>query len=260
MSQPPSSRPRVALVPASDPSGSAEDSGEAGSSATILVAPVADGGEGDAAGDESAHTLPVPPPRARLSEILTRIARDGRLERVSIGEIVSAMPGRATAALLFLFAAPNAIPTPPGTSALLGLPMIYLASQMMLRRQPWLPKVVAARSMRLSDFAALVDRAVPWLARAERMLRPRLAPLVSPAAEVAIGAFCLVLALSVALPIPLGNMLPALSVSILALGVLERDGLWVIVGTVLGVLSMVIVSGVVWASIKALLYLFGHAF
>lgn len=259
MSQPPAPRPHVTLVHPSDPTGATGGSDDDEGSSPRFVAPV-----GAAAADDSNEppgpVLPAPPPRARLSEILTRISRDTRLERVSVGEIVSAMPGRATAALLFLFAAPNAIPTPPGTSALLGLPMIYLASQMMLRRQPWLPKVVAARSMRLSDFAALVDRAVPWLARAERMLRPRLSPLVSPAAEVAIGAFCLILAVSVALPIPLGNMLPALAVSILALGVLERDGLWVIIGGAVGILSMVVVSGVVWASIKALLYLFGHAF
>lgn len=215
----------------------------------------------DEAGPQRPPLLPAPPaPRARLSEILRKIADDSRLERVSVGDIVAAMPGRATAALLFLFAAPNAIPTPPGTSALLGLPMIYLASQMMLRRQPWLPKFVAARSMRLSDFAALVNRAVPLLARAERMLRPRLSPLVSPVAEMAVGAFCLILAISVALPIPLGNMLPAFAVSILALGLLERDGLWVIIGTIIGALSLLVVSGVVWASIKAGLYLLSHAF
>lgn len=204
--------------------------------------------------------LPTPPPRARLSEILRRIADDPALERVSIGDIVAAMPGRATAALLFLFAAPNAIPTPPGTSALLGLPMIYLASQMMLQRKPWLPKLVAERSIRMTEFVALVNRAVPLLTRAERMLRPRLAPLVSPAAEVAIGAFCLLLALSVALPIPLGNMLPALAVSILALGVLERDGLWVLIGGAVGAGSLVVVSGVVWAAIKISAAFFGYVF
>ncbi|MRX51960.1 exopolysaccharide biosynthesis protein [Paracoccus sp. S-4012] len=205
----------------------------------------------------------APEPKAqrrwRLSDILTRLAEDTTRERVSVGDIVAAMPGRATAALLFLFAAPNAIPTPPGTSALLGLPMVYLASQMMLRRQPWLPKLVAARSMRIEDFAALVGRAVPVLARAERMLRPRLLPLVSPAAEVLIGAFCFLLALVVALPIPLGNMLPGFAVAILALGVLERDGVWVIVGTMLGLTSLLVVGGVVWAMIAALVFMIGQA-
>lgn len=200
------------------------------------------------------------PPRRRLSEILLWIAADDSRERISIGDLVAAMPGRATAALLFLFAAPNALPAPPGASALLGLPMIYLALQLMLRRQPWLPKVVEARSILRADFASLVNRAAPWLARAERMLRPRLSLLVTPPAEVAIGLLCLILAITVALPIPLGNMLPAFAVCLLALGVLERDGLWVIIGSVVGVASLAIVASVVFAAIKLLAYLISQAF
>lgn len=200
------------------------------------------------------------PPRRRLSEILLHIAADETRERVSMRDLVAEMPGRATAALLFLFAAPNAFPAPPGVSALLGLPMIYLASQMMLRRQPWLPKVVAARSILRQDFAAMVNRAAPWLARAERMLRPRLSSLVSPPAEVSIGAFCLVLALAVALPIPLGNMLPAFAICLLALGVLERDGLWVMIGAVVGVGALALVASVVVAAVKLLAFLVAQAF
>lgn len=200
------------------------------------------------------------PPRRRLSEMLLDIAADESRERISIGDLVAEMPGRATAALLFLFAAPNAIPAPPGLSALLGLPMIYLASQMMLRRQPWLPKLVEARSILRQDFAAMVGRAAPWLARAERMLRPRLSTLVSPGAEVAIGAFCLILALAVALPIPLGNMLPAFAICLLALAVLERDGLWVLIGGAVGVAALAVVASVVIATVKLLAFFIAQAF
>lgn len=200
------------------------------------------------------------PPRRRLSEILLYIAADDSRERVSVGDLLAAMPGRATAALLFLFAAPNVLPAPPGASALLGLPMIYLASQMMLRRQPWLPKFVEARSVLREDFAALVNRAAPWLARAERMLRPRLSLLVSPAAEVGIGLLCLVLAVAVALPIPLGNMLPALAVCLLALGVLERDGLWVGIGAAVGLAALAIVVSVVVGAIKLMAFFVAQAF
>ena len=42
--------------------------------------------------------------------------------------------------------------------------------------------------------------------------------------ERVIGAFYLVLAVILTLPIPLGNVLPALAISIIALGMIERDG------------------------------------
>lgn len=229
--------------------------------ASPVAAPLSEGEAGDAGDGPGRRRFGrKAPPRRRLSEILLDIAADRSRDRISIGDLVAATPGRATAALLFLFAAPNAIPAPPGMSALLGLPMIYLASQMMLRRQPWLPKVVEARSVMREDFAALVNRAAPWLARAERMLRPRLSALVSPPAEVAIGLLCLILAIAVALPIPLGNMLPAFAVCLLALGVLERDGLWVIIGALTGVVALAIVSSVVIGAVKLIAFLIAQAF
>ena len=69
-------------------------------------------------------------------------------------------------------------------------------------------------------------------ARAERLLRPRLLWLTCALGERLIGAVCLFLAVVLVLPIPFGNMLPAAAISLLALGVLERDGLWVIAGLI----------------------------
>lgn len=109
-------------------------------------------------------------------------------------------------------------------------------------------------------FALLVDTAAPLLARAERLLRPRWSWLVNHKAEHVIGAFCLLLAVVLALPIPLGNMLPALAISLIALGILERDGVWVLIGTAAGLVSLFIVTGVVYALIKSTIFLVINAF
>ena len=74
--------------------------------------------------------------------------------------------------------------------------------------------------------------------------------------EYAIGAVCLLLALVLVLPIPLGNMLPSLAICLLALGILERDGLWVLAGLATALVSAVLVSGVLYALFKAALYVF----
>lgn len=145
-------------------------------------------------------------------------------------------------------------------SGVLGLPLLYLSFQMMLGRVPWLPQFIGRRSIRRDRFALLVDTAAPWLARAERLLRPRWSWSVNHGAERVIGAFCLILAAVLALPIPLGNMLPALAISVIALGVLERDGLWVMIGTVIGLASLFIVAGVVYALIRSTIFLLLNAF
>lgn len=201
-----------------------------------------------------------PEGKKRFSQILDAIGADERRERVSVSDLMRAMDARAVAALILLFALPNVVPTPPGTSSILGLPLLYLTAQMMLGKLPWLPAIIADRSMTRSDFNSFVGRVTPLLARAERLLKPRLLFVTSATGERIIGGICLTLAIVLALPIPLGNMLPAFAISLMALGVLERDGLWVIIGVLVGILSLVIVSGVVWALAKALIFVIVNAF
>ena len=194
-----------------------------------------------------------------LSTVLRSLAHDASRERVTVADLLAALGDRALGALLFVFAFPNVLPTPPGTSTILGAPLVFLAAQLAFGRAPWLPSVVARRSMPRADFALLVRRIAPWLERAERLLRPRLTGLALPPMEYAVGGLCLLLAIVLVLPIPLGNMLPALAISLLALGVLERDGVWVLAGLAAAAAGLVLVSGVVFALVKTALFLLAQA-
>lgn len=194
-------------------------------------------------------------PRKKLSRILAETASDTRRDRISVGDLVDILQARAFGALLLIFALPNVLPTPPGTSGILGLPLIYLSAQMMLGRRPWLPQLIAGRSMGREDFAALVGRVSPLLERAERLLVERHLYLATDTAQRGLGAICLALALVLVLPIPLGNILPALAISLIALGVLERDGLWIACGTIVALTSMIIVYGVLYALFRSMSFL-----
>jgi hypothetical protein len=194
--------------------------------------------------------------RLPLSQVLHGLADDPIRERISIADLLAALGDRAIGALLFIFAFPNVLPTPPGTSAVLGAPLLFLAAQLAFGRPPWLPAIITKRSMSRDDFQTLIRRLAPWLARAEKLLKPRLSSLALPPMEYLIGLMCLLLAVLLALPIPLGNMLPALAISLIALGVLERDGLWVLAGMLTAGIATVVVSGVVFAMIKTGIFLF----
>jgi len=196
------------------------------------------------------------PGKVPLSVVLSALAHDDSRDRIAVSDLLDALGDRALAALMFVFAVPNVLPVPPGTSAILGAPLIFLAAQLAFGRGPWLPAVIASRTMTRSDFAALMRRIGPWLARAERLLRPRAMRLALPPMEFVIGLVCLLLAVVLALPVPLGNMLPALAISLLALGILERDGLWVLAGLAAAVASGVVVSGVIYAMLKAAIFFF----
>jgi len=199
-------------------------------------------------------------PDRKLSQMLELIAADETRERISFGDLLASLHGRAFGALMIIFAFPNILPSPPGLAGVLGLPLVFLSAQMMAGRMPWLPGFIAARSLPRSSFAALFTRATPWLARAERLLRQRLDPLTTPLAQQAVGFVCLILSLVLILPIPLGNMLPSIAICLFALGVLERDGLWIIGGVLFSVFALAFVGGMAYAVIRSALFVLVNAF
>jgi hypothetical protein len=196
----------------------------------------------------------------RLSAVLAELAAGPDDERISIGDLLAALKRRALGALIFIFAAPVALPLPPGASTIFAAPLIFLTAQLMLGMRPWLPRVITDRSLSRKEFRRIIDAAIPWLKRAESVMRPRLSFMGQRPAIYLVGLVCLLLAVILILPIPLGNMLPALATAIMALGLLARDGLWILIGLAIAVVSVVIVWGVAWGVLFGALYVIGNVF
>lgn len=198
-------------------------------------------------------------PKKRFSEILQELAAGEGRDRISVGDLVQAMQDRAFGALLLVFAFPNILPSPPGLAAVLGLPLVYLSTQMMLGQLPWLPKFIANRSMTHGNFVTVVEKGAPWLSRAERLLRQRVSIMTSAPVERMLGMICLIIAVVLMLPIPFGNMLPSLAICLIALGVLERDGIWVMAGVLGGVIAVTVVGGIGYALVKSAIFVIYNA-
>jgi hypothetical protein len=169
-----------------------------------------------------------------------------------VADLLALMPERALLGLVLVFSVPNMVPVPPGTSAVLGAPLVFLALQWTFGRRAWLPGLITRRSMARSDVQRLIGRVGPWLTRADSLLRPRLAHLLHPYWERLAGALCVVLSIILVLPIPFGNMPPAFAISMLALGFLRRDGLWVLAGIAVACASIAVAWEVAWALITAI--------
>ena len=181
----------------------------------------------------------------RLSEVFAQLARDAH-GPISIGHIRDALGNRSFAPLLVLFAAFNLLPLPPGTSAILGLPLIIVSAQMVYgAKQTWLPSALANRSLNADTFRSMMDWIIPRLIRIERVIRPRYWPFWRKQGDRVIGCIALVLAIVVTLPIPLGNWLPAFATALLGLALSERDGLLLAVGGAVCVAAMVVIAAVI---------------
>lgn len=203
------------------------------------------------------------PHSKRVSEILADIARSGDGDGLELHEILAVMGERAYGVMMFVLSLPNAIGlgAVPGLSTIFGVPQIVLAAQMIFgRKQLWLPRQLLNRSIPRRDFVRVVDKAMPYLQRVERVLRPRWEYLAEGAAERLLGVAFLLLAIIVSLPIAFGNQPPAVAMALLALGMIERDGAFVIAGLIAGVIALAIASTVVVASVAAVFLLIRYLF
>jgi hypothetical protein len=183
--------------------------------------------------------------RLPLSALLLTVA-EGPGDAVTVGELVAHFGPRAFGAVLFVFAMPNLLPLPPGTSTLLGAPLLLLAPQLALGwRKPWIPNRLARQAVDRETIGRVCRRAAPWVKRAEQLTTRRLAFMFGPLGDAAIGIVCTLLAAVLILPIPLGNMLPAAAIVALGLSLTQRDGLLAMLGYLLALVSagVLIVSG-----------------
>ncbi len=182
--------------------------------------------------------------RARLGSASARleaVAAGLRQDEITLGEFLDRLGEEGLGFTLLILSLASLIPAPGlpigavfgAALALVSVPIFTGARKLRV------PRWLAGRTLRRSHVAALVNWAAPWLRRAERLLRPRLPALVGRRMRPALALPVLVLGLTIALPIPFANALPALALTAFALGILTRDGLAVLVGTALSVAALV---------------------
>ncbi|MCP4314736.1 MAG: exopolysaccharide biosynthesis protein [Hyphomicrobiales bacterium] len=175
-----------------------------------------------------------------LSELLTKLSENAG-PRTTLREIAEALDERSFGAFLLVFSIPNLIPLPPGATLVLGLPLIFVAWQIVAgRNKIWLPSPLANYALEKKTLQKIINRSVPWLRRMEAWVRPRNWPLSNPMSERLFGIYTLFLAIIVVVPIPLGNWLPAFAIATIGLASTEQDGNCLAVGSVIGVIAILI--------------------
>jgi hypothetical protein len=183
------------------------------------------------------HLLKVTPdpvrPR-RLSEEFALILREFEVESVTIREVMALLHGRGWVLLIMLLALPFCTPIPlPGLSTPFGLIIAIVGVRLSLGAKPWLPVRLLETRLPPAVFARVFSVTRKILLAFERLLRPTLLWLTgSPRLEQlhAVPIVVCAVLLLLPLPIPFSNVLPAWGVLLLAGGLLERDGRFILAG------------------------------
>jgi len=185
---------------------------------------------------------------ARTSQILLALASQPG-ERLTVRQIMAVLQDRAFALLIVLLGLPNCLPMPPPIPLVCGLLLALVAIQIVFGREaPWLPRQLMNRSVARSDVERAVARAIPVFRRLERISRPRMTFLDTPFSMRLMGAVILVLALGLLFAPPFVGQIPlGLAVCLVGLGLVERDGLVIVGGLVIGSIGMTLSLGFVYA-------------
>jgi hypothetical protein len=194
----------------------------------------------------------------RTSEILRGLLDNNKDKSFTVQKILGTLGASSFGTSLMAFSIPEVLPIPvPGLSAIVVIPTGIISAQMAMgKKEIVLPKWLLKRSVPRKPLAAAIRSILPILERLEKAVKPRWKWMTSRAAKRFLGAFILFLCGLMALPVPGTNMPLAISVFIIALGLVERDGAMITAGILLGLASMALLGGIfagLWA-------LFGRIF
>ncbi|MFW8607884.1 exopolysaccharide biosynthesis protein [Rhizobium beringeri] len=169
---------------------------------------------------------------ARLREMLELARVKGGL---SIGEALEAMGPTSIAFTILFLAIPALTPIPGPFGMVFGTALALVSLQIVAGgRKLWLPAIIRDRRVSSAALDLIVGHAVPVIARVEKFVRAdRLQALTGPTVQALLGIPVFLLAVVIALPIPFGNILPVFSLVVLAVALMERDGLVTLIGLLL---------------------------
>jgi len=175
----------------------------------------------------------------KTSEHLLKL-KEHKGDKIKVGEIIEGFHDAGFAILIIIFSIPVALPLPAvGVASILAIPVVILCAQLAVgRKSPWLPSKIANKEISMSFLNKAVDKAIPYFEKIEMLLKPRLSIFSGILGEKIIGTACLICSISVLMPLPFSNTVPSMGIVAMAIGLIERDGIIIIGGMMIGALGI----------------------
>lgn len=178
------------------------------------------------------------------SVLLQQLHDEMPADRFTLGWLMHSLHKRSFGIIMLLLAL---VAIAPGLSIVAGLLLVIPAFQMISGEPaPVFPRRVAMRSLPTRYLAMMVRRAIPVLGYLEKLIHPRwhTPPEVT---KRTVGLVVLVLSGTlVFIPIPLSNVVPALTIALISLAYLEEDGILLVVALLSTLVLLSVVAATGW--------------
>jgi hypothetical protein len=168
---------------------------------------------------------------------------------LTLAELKQSLKGRGSAMLLVLLALPFCFIAIPGLSRGLstpfGIAICLIGACLVTGREPWLPRFIMRQRLSPARLAQLLNGAIKVAQQLEKFVRPRLTFLHAGPGRlrlIGLGIVIASLGLMLPLPIPFSNNIPAWAVVLLAIGMMEKDGLLVLLGHLTAIATWIFIG------------------
>lgn len=194
--------------------------------------------------------------KSSLSETLLQTARSIKGEQVSLRQLLELVGEQGMLLFCMFLMIPFLVPVSvPGVSTVFSVVVILVGISVTLNRVPWLPTRLMDRQFATASLVPALEKGANWFQRIDRFIRPRFLMMTNTSIINRLNGLVFIFA-GVLLIAPLGlipfsNTIPALAVLFLAAGMLQRDGLFILLGYVMVVVSVIYFGGLLLAAIAA---------
>jgi hypothetical protein len=198
--------------------------------------------------------------RIPLSATLTQAIDKIQGSTITLRALMAAIGEQGLLMLCAIATLPFLIPVSiPGVSTVFGAAIVLLAVAITLNRMPWLPQRILDRQLDAAKLVPALRKGAAIVGRTDRWVRPR-APGLTSGPMVRVNGcaliFCGLLLMAPFGFVPFSNTAPAVAILLLTIGMLQRDGLFVALGY-LGALVTIVYFAVLiygaWSAGAALL-------
>ncbi|MEA5479827.1 exopolysaccharide biosynthesis protein [Pseudanabaena galeata UHCC 0370] len=171
-------------------------------------------------------------------------------EQVTLASVLELAGERTFGFLFVLLALPSALPIPAaGYSVPFGIVMLLLAVQLIVgAKTPWLPSRIMHRPIAIKRVQGFVKSGIPWMQKIERVSKPRLTLVCTTrVGRVFIGLAIALMSISMMIPIPGTNTLPAMGIFVTGFGLLDDDGAISLAGMLLCLFGATLTLSILYA-------------
>jgi hypothetical protein len=176
--------------------------------------------------------------RIKTSDLLAETLKSLEGSQVSGGDLMNQFQRRSYGGVLLIL---SLLAMVPGISVFAVVAMIEPAFQLFMGLPaPVFPGFIQSRQVGVSGLQKWGMTISHGIKRLETLVVPRWPSLSNDLARRVIGLVVLLLGFVVAIPFPFSNFPPALATICFALGLLERDGLMILIASVLSIIAFTI--------------------